>query len=222
MLLREVSELLKKEITIELRQKYALNGILLYLACTVFICYLSFNLQSNQLQPITWNALFWIILLFTAISAVAKSFLQESPGQFIYYYTIASGQSIITAKMIYYSALLFGLGLIGFVFYGVVLGNPVQNTWLFIINIMLGSIGMATTLTLVSSIASKAQNNQTLLAVLGLPILIPVLLMSIKISKNAIDGLAWSDSHNELAVICSIDAIICTLSIILFPYIWRS
>ena len=72
---QEVSELLKKEITIELRQKYAVNGILLYLASTVFICYLSFNLQSNQLHPITWNALFWIVILFTAISAVAKSFL---------------------------------------------------------------------------------------------------------------------------------------------------
>ncbi len=222
MLFQEVSELLKKEITIELRQKYALSGIFLYLASTVFICYLSFNLQSNQLNPITWNTLFWIIILFAAINAVAKSFLQESPGQLIYYYTVAGGQSIITAKMIYYSTLLVGLGLVGFAFYGLVLGNPVENIWLFILSIVLGSIGMSTTLTLVSSIASKAQNNQTLLAVLGLPILIPVLLMSIRISKNAIDGLAWSDSYQELAVICSIDAIICTLTIILFPYIWRS
>ena len=219
---QEVSVLLKKEITIELRQKYALNGILLYLAGTVFICYLSFNLQSYQLNPITWNALFWIIMLFTAISAVAKSFLQESPGKLMYYYTITSGQSFITAKIIYYSLLLILLGIIGYGLYGFVLGNPVENPGLFVLTITLGSIGMASTLTLVSSIASKAQNNQTLLAVLGLPILIPVLLMSIKISKNAMDGLAWSDSYQELAVICSIDAIVCSLAIILFPYIWRS
>lgn len=219
---QEVTELLKKEITIELRQKYAVNGILLYLASTVFICYLSFNLQSSQLHPITWNALFWIVILFTAISAVAKSFLQESPGKLMYYYTIASGQSFITAKIIYYSLLLVLLGIIGYGLYGLVLGNPVENPGLFVLTIALGSIGMASTLTLVSSIASKAQNNQTLLAVLGLPILIPVLLMSIKISKNAMDGLPWSDSYQELAVICSIDAIVCSLAIILFPYIWRS
>ena len=222
MLFREVSKLLKKEITTELRQKYAINGILLYLAGTVFICYLSFNLSTNQIQPITWNALFWIIILFTAISAVAKSFLQESPGKLIYYYSIASGQSFIIAKIIYYSILLILLGIIGYCLYGIVLGNPVESPGLFILNIVLGSIGMASTLTLVSSIASKAQNNQTLLAVLGLPILIPVLLMSIKLSKNALDGLALSDSYDELAVICSIDAIVCTLSVILFPYIWRS
>jgi len=222
MLFREVSRLLKKEITTELRQKYAINGILLYLVGTVFICYLSFNLSTSQLQPVTWNTLFWIIILFTAISAVAKSFLQESQGQLIYYYTIASGQSIIVSKIIYYSLLLVALGLIGFMIYGVVLGNPVDNAWLFTLNIILGSIGMASTLTLVSSIASKAQNNQTILAVLGLPILIPVLLMSITISKNAMDGLPWTNSYDELAVLCSIDAIICSLAVILFPYIWKS
>ena len=222
MLFSEISGLLKKEITIELRQKYAINGILLYLAGTVFICYLSISLQTSQLHPIIWNALFWIILLFTAVNAVAKSFLHESSGLMTYYYTIASGQSIITSKIIYYSLLLICLGLIGFGFYGLVLGNPVQNSGLFVVNIALGSIGMATILSLVSSIAAKAHNNQTLLAILGLPLLIPVLLMSIKISKNALDGLPWSNSYNELAVIGSIDAIVCTLAIILFPYIWRS
>lgn len=222
MLFSEISGLLKKEITLELRQQYAFNGILLYLACTVFICYLSFNTPTTQLHPITWNALFWIILLFAGVNAVAKSFLHESTGLMTYYYTIASGQSIIASKIIYYSLLMVMLGLVGFGFYGLILGNPVQNSALFVINIILGSIGMATTLSLVSSIAAKAQNNQSLLAILGLPLLIPILLMSIKISKNALDGLEWSASFNEIAVIGSIDAIVCALAIILFPYIWRS
>ena len=222
MQIQEITSLLKKEIAVELRQKYAINGILLYLAGTVFICYLSFNLQNSQLQPVTWNALFWIILLFTAVNAVAKSFLHDSPGILIYYYMIASAQSIIIAKIVYYSLLLTILGIIGFVFYGLVLGNPVQDPSLFILNIVLGATGMAATLTLVSSIATKAQSNQSLLAVLGLPLLIPVLLMSIRISKNALDGLEWSHSFNELSVIGSIDAIVCALAVILFPYIWRS
>lgn len=222
MLITEISGLLRKEVKVELRQKYALNGIILYLAGTIFICYLSFNPQTAQLHPVTWNALFWIILLFSAVSAVAKSFLHESTGLMTYYYTIASGQSIITAKIIYYSSLLIVLGLLGFVIYGLVLGNPVQNPWLFMLSIVLGSIGMATILSLVSGIASKAQNNQSLHAVLGLPLLIPVLLMSIKLSKNAVDGLEWSSSYNELLVIVCIDAIVCALAIILFPYLWRS
>ena len=222
MLLKEVSLLLKKEFVLEFRQKYAINGIILYLASTIFICYLSFNLMPGSLQPITWNALFWIIILFTAVSAVAKSFIQENPGRLMYYYTLASAQAIIISKIIYYSLLLTVLGLTGYLFYSLVLGNPVQNAGLFVLVVVLGAIGLASTLTLVSSVAAKAQNNQTLLAVLGLPILIPVILMTIKISKNALDGLAWSVSYSELWTLGAINVIVMTLAILLFPYIWRS
>lgn len=222
MLFTEVSLLLRKELVLEFRQKYAFNGIILYLASTIFICYLSFNLQPGQLQPITWNALFWIIILFTAVSAVAKSFLQESPGRLMYYYTLASARSIIISKMIYYTGLLITLGVVGYLIYSLVLGNPVLNPWLFLINIVIGAAGLASTLTLISSVAAKAQNNQTLLAVLGLPVLIPIILMTIKISKNALDGLSWSASYDEIITLTAVDAIVATLAILLFPYIWRS
>lgn len=222
MLFAEVTLLLRKELLLEFRQKYALNGIILYLASTIFICYLSFNLQPGQLQPVTWNALFWIIILFTAVSAVAKSFLQESPGRLMYYYTLASARSIIISKILYYTLLLISLGLMGYLIYSLVLGNPVLDPWLFVVNIVIGSIGLASTLTLISSIAAKAQNNQTLLAVLGLPVLIPIILMTIKISKNALDGLNWSSSYDEIFTLLAVDVIVCTLAILLFPYIWRS
>ena len=222
MLFKEVSLLLKKEFVLEFRQKYAINGVVLYLASTIFICYLSFNLMPGRLQPITWNALFWIIILFTAVSAVAKSFIQENSGRLMYYYTLASARAIIISKIIYYSLLLTALGLIGFLFYSVVLGNPVQNTPLFILVMVLAAMGLASILTLVSSVAAKAQNNQTLLAVLGLPVVIPVILMTIKVSKNALDGLAWSASSGELWTLGAVNAIVITLAMFLFPYIWRS
>jgi heme exporter protein B len=73
--------LIKKEWQIEWRNRYALNGLLLYLISTIFICYLSFNVKANQLNPPTWNALFWIIMVFSAVNAVAKSFMQEQSGR---------------------------------------------------------------------------------------------------------------------------------------------
>jgi ABC-type transport system involved in cytochrome c biogenesis permease component len=77
-ILNEIKTLIWKEVTLEWRQKYALSGMLLYVVSTVFVCYLSFNLRRNQLTPIVWNTLFWIILLFTAVNAIAKSFSQET------------------------------------------------------------------------------------------------------------------------------------------------
>src|SRR6478609_2325171 len=104
-LFQETKALIKKEILLEWRQRFALNGILLYLGSTVFLCYLSFGVKGNTLSPYVWNALFWVILLFTSVNAIAKSFMQERAGRMIYYYSIASPQAIIISKIIYNAGL---------------------------------------------------------------------------------------------------------------------
>jgi len=222
MLFKEIRALFQKELTLEWRQRYALNGILLYVVSAVFICYLSFNLRTGQIEPITWNALFWIIMLFSAVNAVAKSFMQERYGQVIYFYTLASPESIILAKIIYNTLLMLLLGFLGYAFYSLVLGNPVQDHGLFIAVLVLGALGFSGTLTMVSGIASKANNSATLMAVLGFPIVIPMLMMIIRVSKNAIDGLDRSVSTDSLLVLLAINAIVITLSYMLFPYLWRT
>lgn len=72
--------LLRKEFTLELRRKSVISGIGLYLFSLVFICYLTFNLRQNVISPATWSALFWLVILFSAVNTVAKSFIGEKPG----------------------------------------------------------------------------------------------------------------------------------------------
>jgi len=73
---------------------------------------------------------------------------------------------------------------------------------------------------MVSAIASKSSNNFTLMAILSFPILIPLLIVVIKLSKNAIDGLELWDV-NFIMVLVFMNVIIITLSFILFRYLWR-
>ena len=219
---QQLSALMRKEFLLEWRQRYALNGMLLYIVGAVFVCYLSFNARRGQLTPIVWNTLFWIILLFTAINAIAKSFVQERAGRQLYYYTLASPQQIILSKILYNTALMIVLALLGFSVYAFVLGNPVNDVPLYVLTLLLGAIGFAASLTLVSGIASKAENPATLMAVLSFPIILPLLLMLLKISKNALDGLDRIVSWNEIVIVLAVDAIVLTLSWLLFPFLWRS
>jgi heme exporter protein B len=220
--LSQTINLIQKEIRSEWRQKYAINGILLYLASTVFVCYMSFNLRAGVIQPITWNALFWIIILFTAVNSISKSFIQESNGRLLYLYTLAKAESIILAKVIYYSLLMILLSLVGFFLYSLVMGNPIQDFLIFLITITLGSAGLASALTLLSGIASKAANSSSLVAILSFPVVIPLLLVLIKCSKNAIDGIERSLYYDDLGILVAINAIIIAISYMLFPYLWRS
>jgi len=176
----------------------------------------------NTLNPIIWNTLFWIIILFTAVNAVTKSFIQLNKGRLIYYYSISNPSAIILSKITYNGFLLSCIGFIGFAMYSLVLGNPVNDITLFILNLLLGSIGFAAVLTMNSGIASKAANSTSLMAILSFPIVLPLLLIIIKISKNALDGLEWSASYSQIIYLGAIDIIVIAISIILFPYIWRS
>ncbi|TDB68188.1 heme exporter protein CcmB [Arundinibacter roseus] len=220
--MNEIRTLLWKEIALEWRQRYALSGMLLYIVSTITVCYLSFNARPDLLTPIVWNTLFWIILLFTAVNAIAKSFAQERLGRLLYYYTLANPQAIILSKIIYNSLLMLLLAGIGFGFYVFVMGNPVLDLGMYLLSIVLGSIGFASTLTMVAGIASKAENSSTLMAVLSFPIILPMLLMIIKLSKNALDGLDRSVSMDEISTLLAIDTIVIMLSYLLFPYLWRS
>ena len=214
MLFKEIQTLIYQEAQVEWRLRYAINGILLYLVSVIFISYLSFRSQVNMLNPVIWNTLFWIIILFTAVNAVTKSFIQLNQGRLIYYYTLANPTAIILSKVLYNTFLLLIIGTLGLLMYSFVLGNPVENILLF--------IGFAAVLTMNSGIASKAANSTSLMAILSFPVILPLLLIILKISRNAMDGLDWIASYSQIIYLCAIDVIVITISIILFPFIWRS
>jgi heme exporter protein B len=215
-LLTQIKFLIRKEIVLEWRSKYALNGILLYVVSTIFVCYLSFK----QTDPITWNALFWIIMLFASVNAIAKSFVQENRGRQLYYYTIASPQAIILSKILYNVLLMILLAAVAIGFYSVVFHNPLGDPLFYLLSILLGSISFASVFTMISGIASKAHNG-ALMAILSFPVIIPLLILLIKFSKNAMDGLDRSVSYNEMGVLTAINIIVIVVSLILFPYLWR-
>ncbi|KAA8484404.1 heme exporter protein B [Arcticibacter tournemirensis] len=216
-LLGQVRYLIKKEIVLEWRSKYALNGILLYVVSTIFVCYLSFK----QINPVTWNALFWIIMLFASVNAIAKSFLQENKGRQLYYYSIASARAIIISKIVYNILLMLLLSVIAIAFYSLVFNNPIGDPLFYLLSVLAGSISFASVFTMISGIASKANNSGALMAILSFPVIIPLLIVLIKFSKNAMDGLDRSVSLDEIGVLLAINIIVITISLLLFPFLWR-
>ncbi|GGH03396.1 cytochrome C biogenesis protein CcmB [Parapedobacter pyrenivorans] len=216
-LFKEVKSLIRKDIVLEWRSKYAINGIVLYVVSTVFVCYQAFK----SVDPTTWNALFWIILLFASVNAINKSFVQESRSRQFYYYTIASAKAIILSKIVYNMLMMLLLSSIAYLVYSIIFSTPLGDPILYLIAVSLGGIGFAAVFTMVSAISAKAGNNSTLMAILSFPIIIPLLLVLIKVSKNAMDGLERSISYDELTVLAAINILTVAISLLLFPYLWR-
>jgi heme exporter protein B len=217
-----IQTLILKEFKLELRRKSVISGIGLYLISLIFICYLTFSLQRNMIDPATWSALFWLTILFSVVNSVAKSFIGERQGLTIYYYYIASPQQIIISKIVYNSLLTFVLSGAGFFLFSILIDNPVQDAPIFLFTIVLTSIGFSSSLSLISGIAAKTSHSNVLMAVLSFPVVIGILLMAVRITKNVIDGIERSASYDELLNLFAINCILTALSYLLFPYIWRS
>jgi heme exporter protein B len=224
-LAQETIHLLKKEILLEWRSKYAFNGVMLYVVSTVFVCYISFNqsagLSGSASYPIVWNVLFWIIMLFASVNAIAKSFMQESKSRLLYYYSIASPQAIILSKTIYNTLLMTLISFLALMVYKVFFTKELGDPLFYFLSVLLGSISFSTVFTMISAIASKAGNNGTLMAILSFPVIIPVILILIHVSKRAMDGVERSLSYGDIGVLLAINAIVITTSLLLFPYLWR-
>jgi heme exporter protein B len=135
---------------------------------------------------------------------------------------MAGPHEIILSKIIYNTILCVVLSLTGYALFSVLIGNVVQDKSVFTLTLLLASWGFASALSLISGIASKANNSNVLMAVLSFPVIIAVLLLSIKLTKNAVDGLDFSASTDELLNLAAINSILTTLAYLLFPYIWRS
>lgn len=218
MLYKEIKYLVAREARLEIRQKYVLNGILLYLFSTVFITYLAFE---DVIGPATWNSLFWIILLFVAVNGISKSFMQESPARHLYYYTLASPQAIVLAKIFYNLFLMALLSALAFGIFLLLMGNPVVNIPLFLLALFLGSLGLASVLTMVAAIASRAGQNFSLMAILSFPIILPLLATLMKVSHSALTGTGWDGVADLLVILLTVNAAVIALAYLLFPYLWK-
>jgi heme exporter protein B len=176
----------------------------------------------GQPEATAWNGLFWMNLLFICINAVAKSFLQESRGRMIYYYSIAGPLDFILAKLFYNVLLMLIMSLLSIVLFSFFLGSPFANTLQFLGITCLGGISISLVFTLLAAIAARANQNAALMAILGFPLIIPQLLLLVKISKSAFGEIFRDGALLQMVLLLSgLDVMVILLSVILFPFLWK-
>jgi len=216
-MLSNIFRLIHKEIQLEWRQKTALGTIFIYVLGTTFLIYLVF--QGNITIPV-WVALFWVIALFTTVNAASKSFIKDANEQFYYLRSVVTPLEIIFAKIIYNALLIVVLSIVIYLVMILFFNENIANKPLFLLTVLLGAIGFSNLFTLLSAITARTQNF-ALLAILGFPIILPLLLLIVKMSDLANFAIQQKDIYMHLGAIALLDVITLILSVVLFPYIWR-
>jgi heme exporter protein B len=216
--LSKILILLKKDFLLELRQQHTFFGILLYVASTIFVLYLA----MGQPDSTVYNGLFWMIQLFVCVNAVAKSFLQESKGRMLYFFSITSPVNFIIGKLIYSAIVMFLMVLVSLILFRILLGNPVVNQFQFIGIASLGGLSLSLVFTLMAAIAAKAQQNAAIMAILGFPLIIPQLLLLIRLSKSAFGEAFREGALVQISLLLvGLDVLVIVLAVVLFPFLWK-
>jgi heme exporter protein B len=217
--IKRILALLKKDIMLELRRQHTFYGILLYIASTVFVLFLS---MPDSPDANIWNSLFWVIQLFVCVNTVAKSFLAESRGLMLYYYSITSPVEFIVAKLLFNVLLMLIMSTISLILFFTFLTNPVSDSLKFLGIVLLGGTSISLTFSLMSAIAAKAQQNAALIAILGFPVILPQLLLLMRLSKSSFGEVFKEGAIWQLAgLITGLDILVFVLAVILFPFLWK-
>lgn len=208
--------LFKKDLLLEIRQQYTFYGIILYVASTIFVLYLA----MGQPEQTVWNGLFWMIQLFICINAVAKSFLQESRGRMLYFYSLAGPRDFVLSKLLFNSMLMIVMSIISLVLFQLLLGNPLEHFLTFTGIVCLGGWSLSLVFTFLAAIAARAQQNAAMMAILGFPLIIPQILVLMRISNAAFD-VVQAGLGEMTALLVGLDILVIALAVILFPFLWK-
>ena len=218
---REIKILLQKEWKSEFRQKEHFAALVIYLLSTIFICYLSFEKISDGQ---TWGALLWVTGLFTSFNAMHKALDSAHQPQLLHLYTLATPGAVILSKCLYHAAQIAVLNVFSLVLFLLFFGDAVliKMDWgQLITGLILGSTGLGTMLTFVASLAQRTGQGVGLMAILGFPLVVPLLITIVKFTRLAIEGVTWATNGYQLMLLIVLNVLAIVLSYLLFPYLWR-
>jgi len=215
--LQHILVLLKKDFLLEIRQQYTFYGILLYVASTIFVLYLA----MGQPEEKVWNGLFWMIQLFICVNAVAKSFLQESSGRMLYYYTIAGPRDFILSKLLFNALLMIVMSITSLLLFRLLMGDPLQHPLQFTAIVCLVVRRLSFVFTFLAAIAARARQNAALIAILGFPLIIPQVLLLMRISNIAFADVIQKGLLQMSALLAGLDLLTLALAAVLFPFLWK-
>jgi len=220
-----------KDVRSEIRTRAALTTLLLFSAVVLLIVAFTVDTQAIPLTHLDGriavgttrtraqilSALLWIVLFFSAIAALPRTFAKEEEARTAAVLCLtARPGAVFWGKLAFNAALMLvvtALVLPQFL----ILFRPVIADWpSFLAHLPAGALAMAGAATLPGAMVARAGGKTYLMLCLAFPILLPVLVFAINGTTAAIHG----NDGNQVLLLVSYLAAMVTLSTVLFEVVW--
>lgn len=213
--------LFKKDLSSELRTRYAINSLAMFIIVAISV--ILFSLGEQRVNINLSSGLFWVVIFFSAMSGLSRTFVsEEERGTALTLQLTASPSTVLLGKMYYNLVLTFSMNTAIAFLYSILFQEfIIYNYVLFLSAFILGNIGLSAASTIIAAIIAKAGAKGTLYPVLSFPILLPLILICVQLTLASLEGELFENYLVELLIILCYDIMMISAGFILFDFIWK-
>jgi len=210
---------------LEWRQGHQLAAVGLFAIASVYV---AFQAADQRTGAAAWTAMLWLVYLFSGFTAIGRLFDRERGDVRRYLQWTTDPLGLILGKLFHSVLTTTALTAVVLGAFVLFLGWPQGmdgpgKPGILVLGAWLGGFSMTTTLVFVSAVASQVRSGSGALgAVLGLPLLLPQLILATRLTRGALMYTPWAMLVEFPLFLAAMSAGTATLACILFPYIWRA
>ncbi len=180
----------------------------------------SFRIAEAE-KPFLYAVLLWIILVFSALSGLSRSFVKEEEAGTIDILRLsARPQAVFIGKLFFNLTLLGALELVIVPSFILLMKYDIEFPVLFAAMIISGGLGLAAGTTIVAAIIARTSARGALFSALSFPLLLPIMITAIKGCERAAIGTNTA-GWPEVRIAVAYMVIMVIMSLFLFPLIWE-
>ena len=210
-----------KDLLLELKSKDVIISIVSFALLALVIFNFAFG-SSSQLASLIAPGAIWVSITFAGVIGLNRLFvIEHDQGSIIgLLLTPVSKDSIFFGKMLSMFVFLTISEIILLPIYAILFNTSITHP-IFLLIVVLGTIGFASLGTLFSAMAVNTRSREIMLPVMFLPIVMPILIGSVVASANILDGGGWSDAARGIHIIIVFDVLSLVVSPLLFEQIMQ-
>lgn len=220
-MLKQSLTVASKDITSELRTRYGISAIALFVLTAVVL--VAFSVAGEPLSPPMVSAMVWIVMVFASMTGLGRAFIsEEERGTWIFLRIHTKPLAVYFGKLMVNVVLsvitnTLGVGLMLLFIPTAAVGTPMM----LLLVVAVGSIGLAAVLTIVSAIVARSGTRSPVLPVLSFPILVPILMIGIRVTLLSLAGFQFSEAASDVTLMLVYAGIVIVLSTFVFETVWR-
>lgn len=209
-----------KDLRSEIRTRYGITAIALFVVTSVAL--VAFATADEQLQRPVAAGVLWVVMFFTAMSGLGRGFISEAERGTVLYLQISTpSQAVILGKLLSNTITAAVSNLAVLTLFLVLIGTvQIASPWILALVLLIGSIGLATVVTITSAIVANAGTRSPLLPVLSFPVLLPLIMPGMNATLLAMADVSVGDVWPDVALMLSHTGIVATVSYLVFDVVW--